>query len=65
MRVNPVPLLFAPGVALAGYVADGAQGLAIGLGGWLVVVAGATCWAFVRYQRMKHHPTPDEDFGGG
>jgi hypothetical protein len=64
MRVNPVPLLFAPGVALGGYVADGAQGLAIGLGAWLVVVAGATCWAFVRYQRTKHAAAGDE-FGTG
>ena len=65
MRVNPVPLLSTPGVALAGYVVDGTQGLAIGLGAWLVVVAGATWWAYVRYQRSKHESAAEEDFGGG
>ena len=65
MRVNPVPLLFAPGVALAGYVFDGGHGLAVGLGAWLVIVAGATAWAFVRHQRTKRHAGRGDEYGSG
>ena len=63
MRVNPVPLLFAPGVALAGYLVDGGHGVAIALGAWLVIVAGATAWAFVRHERSKRHAA--EEFESG
>ena len=65
MRVNPVPLLVAPGVALAGYVVDGGHGVAIALGAWLVIVAGATGWAFVRHQRSKHHAGAGDEYGSG
>jgi hypothetical protein len=64
MRVNPVPLLMTPGVALAGYVLGGGNGLAIGLCAWLVVVIGATCWAFLRYQRAKRSDALGNEFGG-
>ncbi|HMC17028.1 MAG TPA: hypothetical protein VKI18_15435 [Albitalea sp.] len=65
MRINPVPLLVAPGVALTGYVVDGRHGLAIGLGAWLVIVAGATGWAFVRHQRSKRHEGRGDEYGSG
>jgi hypothetical protein len=48
IRLNPIPWLFAPGIALAGYLLDGPAGAAKALGGWTGVVSAATLWVVVR-----------------
>ena len=48
MRINPLPFIFAPGAALAGYVVNGAHGAWLGGLAWTVIVALATLSAFVR-----------------
>jgi len=53
MRVNPVPLLVVPGVALGGYAIGGARGMVVWLSVWIATVAAATAWAFVRHRRAK------------
>jgi hypothetical protein len=64
MRLNPVPLLMTPGVAVAGYVIGGGSGLAISLGAWFAIVVGATGWAYLRYQRAKRAQALGHDGGG-
>jgi hypothetical protein len=53
MRVNPVPLLVVPGVALGGYAFGGVRGMVVWLSAWVAMVAAATVWAFVRHRRAK------------
>ena len=48
IRLNPVPWLFAPGIALAGWLIDGASGAAKALAGWVAIVIAATIWVIVR-----------------
>lgn len=54
MRVNPVPLLVVPGVALVGYAIGGVAGMVLWLSVWTAIAAAATLWAFVRHRREKH-----------
>ena len=44
VRVNPIPWLFAPGIALAGYLVGGVRGAVQALAGWAVIVTAATIW---------------------
>jgi hypothetical protein len=46
MRINPLPFVFAPGVALAGYLLGGAHGCWIALLAWSAIVAVGTLCAF-------------------
>jgi hypothetical protein len=55
IRLNPIPWLFAPGIALAGWLFDGVPGAARALGIWIAIVALATAWVVVR-RRLR----PDE-----
>jgi hypothetical protein len=48
MRFNPIPWLFSPGVALAGYFYDGLGGAGRALAGWAAVVTVATVWVILR-----------------
>jgi len=48
IRLNPIPWLFAPGIALAGYLVDGFSGAVKALVGWVVIVTAATIWVIVR-----------------
>ena len=57
IRFNPVPWLFAPGIALGGWMLDGIPGAARALGGWAAIVAAATVWVIVR--RRLHADEPD------
>lgn len=55
IRLNPVPWLFAPGVALAGWFMDGMSGAGKALAAWVAIVTAATVWVILR-RRF----TPDE-----
>ena len=59
IRLNPIPWLFAPGIALAGYLFDGPPGAAKAVGAWVGVVGAATIWVVVR-RRWRPHP-PEQD----
>ena len=48
VRLNPIPWLFSPGVALAGWYFGDAQGAVQALAGWAAIVTGATVWVVVR-----------------
>ena len=51
MRLNPLPFVFAPGVALAGVVVDGWRGAQIATLVWTAIVALATLAAFFMRKR--------------
>ena len=51
MRVNPLPFVFAPGVALAGALVAGARGMWVALFAWTLLVALATFTAWLRRPR--------------
>ena len=44
IRLNPIPWLFAPGIALVGWLYDGPTGAAQALAGWAGLVTAATVW---------------------
>jgi hypothetical protein len=48
IRLNPVPWLFAPGVALAGWVMVGMSGAGKALAAWVAIVTAATVWVILR-----------------
>lgn len=48
IRLNPIPWLFSPGVAFAGWLVGDAQGAAHALAGWAAIVGVATAWVVVR-----------------
>ncbi|WP_280156290.1 hypothetical protein [Piscinibacter sp. XHJ-5] len=48
IRLNPLPWLFAPGIALAGWLIDGAPGAVKALVGWVLIVSAATLWVILR-----------------
>jgi hypothetical protein len=48
IRLNPIPWLLAPGIALGGYFVEGADGAAAALIGWATIVGAATLWVIVR-----------------
>jgi hypothetical protein len=48
IRLNPVPWLFAPGVALAGWFMDGMSGAGKALAAWVAIVTAATVWVILR-----------------
>ena len=48
IRLNPVPWLFAPGIALAGWFIDGTSGAVKALVGWTAIVTAATIWVILR-----------------
>ena len=56
IRLNPIPWLFAPGIALAGYVIDGRSGAAQALAGWTAIVAAATVWVILRRRFWPDKP---------
>jgi len=60
VRVNPIPWLFAPGIALAGYLVGGVRGAVQALAGWAVIVTAATVWVVLRrrLQRDDEDPKP-------
>jgi hypothetical protein len=60
IRLNPIPWLFAPGVALGGWLLDGAPGAARALGGWAAIVAAATLWVVVRRRFWPDDPADSE-----
>jgi len=44
MRINPLPFVFAPGVALAGYLIAGGHGALLAAFAWTAIVtAGTLC----------------------
>jgi hypothetical protein len=51
MRINPVPFLFAPGAAVAGYLVAEWRGALIGTIIWTALVALATFIAFLARKR--------------
>lgn len=56
IRLNPLPWLFAPGAALAGFLLDGPPGAVRALGLWTAVVAAATVWVIVRRRFWPDEP---------
>jgi hypothetical protein len=56
IRLNPIPWLFAPGIALAGWLFDGAPGAARALAIWIAIVALATAWVVVRRRYWPDEP---------
>jgi hypothetical protein len=48
IRLNPIPWLFAPGIAFAGWFIDGTSGAAKALAAWVAIVAAATIWVILR-----------------
>ena len=48
IRLNPIPWLFAPGVAFTGYLFGGLPGAAKALAAWIAIVLAATLWVIVR-----------------
>jgi hypothetical protein len=60
IRLNPIPWLFAPGIALAGYAIDGTSGAARALAGWAALVTAATVWVILRRRFW-----PDKPDAGG
>ncbi|HEV7913969.1 MAG TPA: hypothetical protein VGP22_09390 [Albitalea sp.] len=55
IRINPIPWLFAPGIALGGWLVEGVHGAATALIGWATIVAAATMWVVLR-----RHFRPDQ-----
>lgn len=53
IRLNPVPWLFAPGVALAGWFIDGMSGAGKALAAWVAIVTAATLWVILRRRLMR------------
>jgi hypothetical protein len=47
MRINPLPFIFAPGVALGGYLVDGLHGTWVALLGWSAIVLAGTLCAYL------------------
>ena len=56
IRLNPIPWLFAPGIALAGWFIDGASGVAQALAGWAALVTAATVWVILRRRFWPDKP---------
>lgn len=56
IRLNPIPWLFAPGIALGGWLFDGVPGAVQALGGWIAIVAMATAWVVVRRRFWPDDP---------
>jgi hypothetical protein len=54
IRFNPIPWLFSPGIALAGYLLDGPSGAAQAVAAWAGVVSAATVWVVVRRRWWPH-----------
>ena len=48
VRLNPIPWLFAPGIALGGYLLGGVPGALNALATWLTIVTAATIWVVIR-----------------
>lgn len=46
MRINPLPFVFAPGVALAGFLVAGADGALLATLVWTAIVALGTLCAW-------------------
>lgn len=61
IRLNPIPWLFAPGIALAGYLLDGPSGAVTALGAWTSIVSVGTIWVVARrrwWRQRKQDTTP-------
>ena len=56
IRLNPIPWLFAPGVAMGGWFYDGATAAVQALAGWAAVVIAATVWVIVRRRWRPDDP---------
>jgi hypothetical protein len=56
VRVNPIPWLFAPGIALAGYLVGGVRGAVQALVGWAAIVTAATVWVILRRRFWPDEP---------
>jgi hypothetical protein len=50
MHINPLPFVFAPGVALAGYFVAGGQGALLAALAWTAIVAAGTLCAWLRHR---------------
>ena len=48
MRFNPLALIFAPGIGLAGLLIGGTSGAQSALAGWLLIVGAASVWTLIR-----------------
>lgn len=59
IRLNPIPWLFAPGIALAGYLLDGPFGVVKALGAWTGIVSAATIWVVARRRWRSEAPKQD------
>jgi hypothetical protein len=58
MRLNPLPFVFAPGVGVMGYLADGWPGAGYALLGWSAIVIAGTA---LHSWRHKFHPDVEVD----
>jgi hypothetical protein len=56
IRLNPIPWLFAPGIALGGWFYDGVSGAVQALALWAAVVSAATVWVIVRRRWRPDDP---------
>jgi len=64
MSFNPLPFLFAPGVAGIGYALGGLAGAVAALLGWTAIVVLATaCVMICRSLRHTRESYSDEDVG--
>jgi len=50
MHINPLPFVFAPGVALAGYLLAGGYGALLATLCWTAIVAVGTLCAWLRHR---------------
>ena len=53
-RLNVLPLLLTPGVAVVGYAAEGSQGAWWAIAAWLAIVIGAAVSGAVHALRSAH-----------
>ena len=62
MKLNPVPFLFLPGVALAGYLVGGESGLAWAVALWCAAVVMGTMTKLLRrwYEARRDATQPAE-----
>lgn len=48
MRFNPLALIFAPGIALGGWLIGGISGAQNALAAWALIVGVASVWTLIR-----------------
>ena len=48
MRFNPLALIFAPGIALGGFLIGGITGAQSALAAWALIVGAASVWTLIR-----------------